>query len=197
MTALDAAFDADLAADPVMALLADTAKMDMQLAREAHDRAMAAEDDDRFTEHCRNYQRMARSLRQTLALRERVLRERRLAASQKPARFDGPAVGARMRELRDAVGRVAWNEYESEAVLEKMHDVDMALAELAFDADFATRPLADQVVELCEQFEIPTRRAGAWRKLPAAAIPGVPAFVAEAAGADRSPPRPDPRRSRA
>ncbi|PZQ64195.1 MAG: hypothetical protein DI570_06505 [Phenylobacterium zucineum] len=176
----------DLATDPVMSLLADVAKWDVQLAREAHDRAMAADGNDEFNQQCRTYQRMARSLRQTLAIRERILRERRLAAAQraalKPARFDHVAVGERLRVLRDAVGRLAWNEYEPEAVTEKMRDIDMALSEMSLeDADFATRPLADQLVALCERFEIPTRGVGLWRDLPRAAISAIPAFVTEAA----------------
>lgn len=174
--------EAELHNDPAIAFLAKVAQMDMDLAREAHGRAMAATDDDRFNEHCRTYQRMARSLRQTLAIRDRILRGLRAEAAQRPPRFDGEAVGVRLRELRDAVGRVAWNEYEPEAVTEKMREIDMALADLSFEADFATRPLADQLVELCERFEIPTRGAGLWRDLPRATVSAVPAFVTEAAG---------------
>jgi hypothetical protein len=189
----------DLAADPVIALLADVAKWDVQLTREAHDRAMAAEGNDEFNAQCRTYQRMARSLRQTLAIRERILRERRLAAAQraalKPAKFDHDAVGARMRVLRDAVSRVAWNEYEPEDVVLKMRDIDMALSQISLeDAEFATRPLADQLVELCDRFEIPTRRAGLWRDLPRAAISTIPAFVTEAAQEDLREPEADYRK---
>ena len=172
---------ADTATDPVLAFLADVARMDMDLAREAHDRAMAAEDDDKFNELSRTYQRMARSLRQTLALRDRILRGQRAEAAKAPPRFDGEAVGARMRVLRDAVSRVAWNEYEPDAVILKMRDIDQALCDLALEGDFAARPLADQLVELCERFEIPTRKAGVWRDLPAAGISTVPAFVHDAA----------------
>ena len=187
--------------DPALAFLADVAKMDMQLAREAHDRAMAATDDDTFNDLGRTYQRMTRSLRQTLALRDRILRGYRTEAARKPPRIDATAVGARMRVLRDAVSRVAWDEYESEAVVEKMYDFDMALSELSFEADFATRPLADQLVELLERFEIPTRKAGLWRDLPKAGISPTPAFVTEAANGDleddeddaahEDPPRPN------
>ena len=176
----------DLATDPVMALLAEVAKWDVELAREAHDRAMAAGGNDEFNQQCRTYQRMARSLRQTLAIRERILRERRLAAAQraslKAPKFDHAAVGARMRVLRDAVSRVAWNEYEPEAVIEKMRDIDLALSEMSLDdPDFATQPLAEQLVELCDRFEIPTRGAGLWRDLPRAEISTIPAFVTDAA----------------
>ncbi|MEW5688083.1 MAG: hypothetical protein AB1942_24465 [Pseudomonadota bacterium] len=179
----------DLSTDPVMALLADVAKWDVRLAREAYERALAAEGNEAFNEQCRTYQRMARSLRQTLAIRERILRERRLAAAQraalKPPRFDHDAVGARLKVLRDAVSRVAWNEYEPEDVILKMRDIDMAISRMSLeDAEFATRPLADQLVGLCEEFEIPTRRAGLWRDLPRAGISTIPAFVTEAAQED-------------
>ena len=150
-TAANTAAD-DLANDPVLALLAEVAKWDVQLAREAHDRAIAAEGNDEFNAQTRTYQRMARSLRQTLALRERILRERRLGEAQraalKPATFDHDAVGNRMRVLRDAVSRVAWNEYEPEIVELKMRDIDMMISRMSFgDPEFATRPLADQVVQ--------------------------------------------------
>ena len=154
---------------------------------------MAAADDAAFSDLSRTYQRMARSLRQTLAIRDRIQRGQRAEAAKTAPRFDGAAVGARMRQVRDAVTRVAWDEYESEAVTEKLHAIDMALAEMALDADFAARPLADQVVELCERFEIPTRRAGRWRDLPKAQVSPIPAFVTEAAKGD--PPddhHPDP-----
>lgn len=163
-----------------MQMLAEVAEMDLELAREARARAMATDDAEAFNSLSRSYQRMARSLRQTLALKDRLSRERKAAADKQPRALDAEAMGKRMRELRDAVTRVAWNEYESEAVLERLDDIDTALADMAFEAGFADRPIADQVVQLCEKFEIPTRSAGLWRDLPKAKVPHVPAFVTAA-----------------
>jgi hypothetical protein len=125
---------------PDQAMLAELAEMDLALARKAHAAAMAADEPDAITHLSRAYQRLARSLRQTLALkaklaldRERHERARQSVDLQEAVRYyglrpdqlppaplaavpAGPApaaeAAARRRELATALVRIAWDEAE-------------------------------------------------------------------------------------
>ena len=114
-------------------MLARLAEFDLSAAERVHGRLMAAEAAGEIAELGRTYQRIARSLRQTLALKARLKRER---AQAQPASAGGAtagkpggvAVARRIRELRAAVTRVIWNEPESE--IEAEDHSEYALAEL-------------------------------------------------------------------
>jgi hypothetical protein len=147
-------------------MLAELAELDLALARRVHAKAMAAEDVDDINALSRTYQRVARSLRQTLALKARLERDRQAGVARAARPFDAPAVGRRMVELRDAITRIGWTEHEPSAIHDLARELEEILGVLAFEPGFAERPLADQVVELCEKLELPTRRARGWRNLP-------------------------------
>jgi hypothetical protein len=65
-----------LAAEREQAMLAELAEMDLALARKAHAAALAAETSDEIAGLSRAYQRLARSLRQTLALKAKLALDR-------------------------------------------------------------------------------------------------------------------------
>src|SRR5258706_4005471 len=95
-------------------LLARLAACDLSAAERVHGRLMAAEEAGDIAELGRTYQRVARSLRQTLALKAKLKREREQGARDAPpAKPGGVAVARRIRELRTAVTRVIWSEAEA------------------------------------------------------------------------------------
>lgn len=122
------------------AMLARLAELDLAAAERAHARFLAA-DDERADAAGRTYQRMARSLRQTVALKARVAREAEAAAradrqgaeadaipdppydpaEAAPRRLfpvDIEAANRRTAEMRDAVRRVIWSEGFEKSELE-------------------------------------------------------------------------------
>jgi len=96
-------------------MLARLAELDLAAAERAHVRLMTAEDAHEIADLGRTYQRLARSLRQTLALKVKLKREREQAQKDPqvtPAKPSGMAIARRIGELRDGVLRVIWNEAE-------------------------------------------------------------------------------------
>src|SRR5512140_2856098 len=78
--------------------LAELAQHDLAMARDFAQRARDERDPDTANELARSYQRMARSYRQTLALKVRLARD--LAAAEREARLNPPPVDRRAAERR-------------------------------------------------------------------------------------------------
>lgn len=149
-------------------MLARLAACDLSAAERVHGRLMAAEAVAEIAELGRTYQRIARSLRQTLALKARFKREREQGTKDAaPARPGGVAVARRIRELRAAVRRVIWNEVEAEDAPEDYEDAleDMITRECLSD-DFCAEPLDDHVARLCLSLGLSVEGAEGWRNLP-------------------------------
>lgn len=96
----------DVAAEPTREeqMLARLAELDLLAAEKAHAKLMAAEEASEIAEAGRTYQRMARSLRQTLAVKARLAREREAAEAARPRRAVPPLVHEGLRPL-DAARR--------------------------------------------------------------------------------------------
>lgn len=149
-------------------MLSRLAEFDLSAAERVHGRLMAAEEASEIAELGRTYQRIARSLRQTLALKAKLKREREAAAKDAPA--EGPpggvAVARRMREVRRAVGRVIWNEAEDAdhaTLLEEEMD-DRLTREMLGDG-FCAEPLDDHVARVCVMLGLAAESAEGWRDL--------------------------------
>jgi hypothetical protein len=106
--------------DPAEAMLGQLAGLELTLARHVHACAMATEDPHEVAELARAYQRIARSMRQSLALHARFKRQRESderehprppPAPLKPMRDDA-RIAARKAGLRAAARRLLWTEYE-------------------------------------------------------------------------------------
>jgi hypothetical protein len=149
-------------------MLARLAEFDLAAAEKVHGRLMAAEDAAEIAELGRTYQRVARSLRQTLALKAKLKRDRETAAKDAPARAPGGvAVARRIRELRAAVGRVIWAEAESAdygTMLEEAFE-DVLTREMLTDA-FCAEPLDDHVARICLDLNLVLENIDRWRDLP-------------------------------
>ena len=155
--------------------LSELAALDLAMAKDFAQRAQAAEDPAVANDLARSYQRVARSYRQTLALKMRLARD--LAAVARETLETQPlpnrrAIERRERELRSAVERIAFAEYErSEDEEELAFTLDAfghLLTELRVEPDFARQPLDRQVLEVCQDLELPPERAARWRELPEA-----------------------------
>ncbi|RAK65451.1 hypothetical protein [Phenylobacterium kunshanense] len=162
------------APDPDELMLARLAEMDMAAAVEAHARMMAAETADEFNDLGRTYQRMARSARQSIALKARLKRER-----EQPARPERPPLShdclpARVRNHIDRASALALRFTERDAPegtgIDEIDLVD-ALIAIAVDdgeAAFLGRPTESLAAEALRLVGRPRRT-------------------------DRPPPRPDPK----
>lgn len=175
--------------DPVQAMLAQLAGLDMTLARHVHACAMATTETEEVTDLARAYQRIARSVRQSLALLERVKREQAQAAREVPPKPTGPPppprdearISQRRAAVETGVLRVLWNEFEAgdgddweEAG--KLHEIlrgqlDRDAAKAAFgleerDGDWAVLPLDEQIVRACAALGLPENVAATWPDLP-------------------------------
>src|SRR5581483_9970596 len=101
--------------------LSELAALDLAMARDFAARAQAAEDPDTANALARSYQRMARSYRQSLALKAKLRIDTQAADRETPRRFQAPygyaapppmptpeeelRIDARAEELHDAVQR--------------------------------------------------------------------------------------------
>ena len=157
------------------AMLSRLAACDLSAAERVHGKLMAAEDVSEIAELGRTYQRFARSLRQTLALKSRFQREQAQAekdAQPPPAPPGGLLVARRVRDVRAAVLRVIWDEAESEDAALDLEETLDALISLERLADsFCAEPLDDQVARLCLTLDLTPDGAETWRDLPDPASP--------------------------
>lgn len=140
--------------DPDELMLARLAAMDMAAAQEAHARFMDAKDQAESDRAGRTYQKMARSLRQTLMLKARLSREARRAdreAAQAQAREDRERVTARKDRLKTAVEALARRETETLSDDEHwdfQERLDALIDEEAFAEAFLTEDFGDQVARM-------------------------------------------------
>jgi hypothetical protein len=150
-------------------MLARLAEFDLAAAERVHGRLMAAETSGEIAELGRTYQRVARSLRQTLALKARLKADREAAAKNAPPppKPSGVAVRRRMSEVRQAVTRVIWRETEDPDRADWLEDElhDMLTREMLSDR-FCAEPLDDHVARICEDFGFSQTVADGWRDLP-------------------------------
>lgn len=170
-------------------MLARLAARDLAAAERVHDKLMAAEAAPEIADLGRTYQRLARSLRQTLALKAKLAREAeqhaRWLARRDPPPFDldafdleldddddGLAIDNRVGDLQDAVGRIIHARYGDGAQAREAHDrFDRELDDWIEADDFTEADLDAQVVRAAQFLDIPEDIARGWRifKRPATA----------------------------
>jgi hypothetical protein len=175
--------------------LAELAQHDLAMAREFAERARAEKDPDTANELARSYQRMARSYRQTLALKVRLARairaaEREAQPPPPPASYRSlypydPAASAiprdqvriqeRVQDLRPAVRRVIWAEHEPAEAEYEPDDtpagyffglLEERLRTYSRDNRFGLEPLDDHVVAMAAAMTLSVALARRWRDLP-------------------------------
>jgi len=151
----------DIPAIDPEAYFARLAALDMAAAERAHAKFMVAEETKDVTEHGRNYQRMARSLRQTLTLYARFRKDGIAAvaparampawrmpdhlAAQLPADDDDDEQQAAIKALDDAVQTRIRAEYDPSEAEALETEIDEAFDDLLGEDEFLARPLVEQV----------------------------------------------------
>ncbi|HEX4710212.1 hypothetical protein [Phenylobacterium sp.] len=156
--------------------LSELAALDLAMARDFAARAQAAEDPEVANDLARSYQRMARSYRQSLALKVRLQAETLRVAREAPAApRDEVRIRARVEAVRDAVHRVIWAEHEPAEAEDPDGDercdrlfelLEERLDLLCRDNRFGLEPLDDQVQAVCRALGLDEALAQRWRDLP-------------------------------
>lgn len=167
--------------------LCELAALDLAMARDFAARAQAAEDPETANDLARGYQRMARSYRQTLALKAKLRMDTIRADRETPrrpaagpsflSRQDDLRIEARAEELHGAVARVIWAEREGLEAEVPDHalafDFDMLdewLADQVGDPRFTQRPLDELVAAACRDLSLDPGLTCRWRDLPEAPV---------------------------
>jgi len=160
--------------------LSELAALDLAMARDFAARAQAAEDPDTASDLARSYQRVARSYRQSLALKVRLQAEMQRAAREAPSvPREEFRIKARTEAVREAVQRVIWAEHEPAEVddaagapdggeaCDRMFDLlEERLSLLVRDNRFGLEPLDDHVRAVCRLLGLDEALARRWRDLP-------------------------------
>lgn len=150
------------------AVLAELMAKDLDAVRRVHAQLMAATGTDEVNSLGRTYQRVARSLRQTLALKAKLKREaaQAAAAAPKPAdRLDvtGFAIDERFEQIQDAVTRVidAATAGEPEHREQLYERFDREADDWVLDELWLDEHLDDQIAEACVALDLPADLAAA------------------------------------
>ena len=163
--------------DPDEAALAELAAKDLTAVRHVHAQLLAATDTDEINSLGRTYQRVARSLRQTLALKAKLKREAAQDAVNLPAQRRGPLANfdleghqldARIEEIQGAVERVitAACKDEPEGQEPFYERFDREMDDWVLDERFLAETLDDQVRGICQALGLPEDLIARWRELP-------------------------------
>jgi len=197
-------------------ILGIMAELDLVAVRAAHASYLAAIDTEEEAEKGRTYQRLGRSLRQSLALHERFEHnaarraredaeaDRRDAILNPPVIEDEPrrqfprdieAANQRADDLRTAVRRVIWSEGFEKSELESEQELlgecyrrlEDWLLDDRCDDDFATRELDEHVAEICEAMDLNPEHAARWRELPAVDLGEVKRWIGDLTGYAKPP----------
>jgi len=168
-------------------MLARLAVCDLSAAEKVHGKLMAAEEASEIAELGRTYQRLARSLRQTMALKAKLKQDAAAAAREAsaPPPLGPVAVARRLRDVRAAVVRVIWDETETPEAADFTEDMlEELLTNEVLGDGFAEESLDDHIARICGELGLSPARAARWRYLPDPAAPDLRATAAE-------PPDPD------
>jgi len=181
------------------AMLARLASLDLTLAEHVHACALDTTDPKQVADLARAYQRVSRSLRQTLALHARLKTDRAKAARE-AAQHDAwlearrsaitdedpeeAAIEERIEGLHDALGRVISHVAagDRERHTELVHRLDRELDDWVEADDFLDRDVDEHVLQACRVLGLPEDLAGRWDELPE------PTFFPDPAPRVRAPP---------
>ena len=133
-------------------LLGELAELSMDLARDLQARAKAAETAEDATALAGAFHRIARGVRQTLALEARLERDGRAQARAELAeaqRATPAQIQRRRDQVQGAVVRAVWDEAEGDEAEDLLEMLDMVLDDLMITDDFMVGPVGEQVARLC------------------------------------------------
>ena len=161
--------------DADIAILARFVARDAVAAEHVHAKLLASDDVAEIADLSRSYQRMTRSLRQTVALKAKLTAEQAQAAEARRAKAPAPVKrnheaeqADRIFDLQDAVARMAYAAGHRDAAAQDalFERFDAELDDWAERPDFTTADLDLQVRAACRLLDLPAALAPAWRALP-------------------------------
>jgi hypothetical protein len=155
-------------------VLTELAELGLALARRLAARAEAAPTDEEAQGLALAFQRVARSVRQTLALETRLARERNQALREDRVRVER-AVETRRKQISLAVGRIISDETEQAEVDRLFDDLDDILNEQSLYAEFVEGPVEAIIARICQGLGLkPDPSANDAAATPAASQPWPP-----------------------
>lgn len=118
--------DAANTSDPHVALLDELVELGMSLARDVQAAALAAETVEEKASLAAAFHRVARTVRQSLALRQRLLNEARRLAAERARE----AVAVHKAQVRARVREMVWNEAEPSDCAALVEELDDRLSDV-------------------------------------------------------------------
>ncbi|MGA0607016.1 hypothetical protein ACO2Q0_13565 [Phenylobacterium sp. VNQ135] len=154
------------------AVLAELSELGMAFARDARRDAEAAETPEERARQALVFQRVSRSIRQSLALEARLVRELKRDVrddADRAAKLERQKVDARRNRIRTGVEALIWRETEDmdedeEAVFDEQID-DAVHVEVMSDTFFSD-DLGDQVGRVLERLGFQVGTDGVVRRVP-------------------------------
>ena len=140
-------------------ILGELAELGLSLARKLHGEAMAAETPEETALLSREFHRLSRSVRQTLALEAKMQRDAEGCARDEVRRAEAEhrdRVLAHKQRIRAPVCRLIWNEAEDQGEAEDRDDAfEDLLAEAALAPDFLETPVETHIARLKAALPLP------------------------------------------
>jgi hypothetical protein len=160
-------------------ILSELAELALSLARDLHRRATTADTPEAVADLGLAFHRIARSVRQTVALEAKLERDRDRATREdrvETTRRAQAVAGLRKAQVRAAVARAIWTEAEGDEAENLLDDLDDRLDSEIVADDLTEAAVEIHIARLCAQLGVTPPRAVA-SDLPAAegADGGVPA----------------------
>jgi len=176
--------DPESMADRRSVMLGELAELGLGLARDLQRRALEAEAADEAARLADAFHRVARSVRQSLALEARLARDaRRDVEGSRAAAGDASRAAVRRREavLTEALERVVWTECEREEAESHARCLGMYIDEELGRPGFVEDPIEAVVRRICEDIELPNGAPGDLAEICRAAEAEVDAAARRAA----------------
>jgi hypothetical protein len=166
------------------AILGELAQFGLDLARKLHGQGMAAETPEETAELARAFHSVARTVRQTLALEARLMRDAKRQEREDRNEAEGrerleayaaeqaahAPYAARKSRIVAVIDRILATEYEDEDEAERLSDeIADRLGEDACVAGFLDQPIDEQIAGLCRDFGLPAPARPIVRPAPASA----------------------------
>jgi hypothetical protein len=145
-------------------VLARLSELDLAQAEQLHVQALAAEDPKTSAELGLTFHRLARSVRQSIALEARLVRDAARAEREaaleaerlrKAAPRDSVRILQRKAAVQAAVERIIWDEREGEEAETLVDLLEERLEIAALSDDFGLEALEAQVARVCADFGLP------------------------------------------
>ena len=164
-------------------IFAEVAELDLALLKHVHALALATTDPEVLNGLVRSCQRLSRSVRQTLAIKAKLQRDRaqdeaRACDEDEPdddEQNESPAAARdrarreiRLTDLQAAGARMLAKALPKERHTEAAERLDAYLDLVDLADDFGRRPLAHDLADLAEHFELPADLVARWETLPEA-----------------------------